>query len=96
MKIHKSYRMAIALCDSELLGKKFEEGQFQLDLTGSFFKGEEKTGDEVKEIVQDALREDATFNVVGQKSCELMKELGVVKNNGIRKIQGVPVVLSLC
>ena len=32
IKVHKSYRTVVALCDSEILGKKFEEGG-TIDLT---------------------------------------------------------------
>jgi hypothetical protein len=38
--IHSSCRDVVAICDSELLGKVFEEGQLQLDVKESFYKGE--------------------------------------------------------
>ena len=37
VKIHKSYRNVVAVCDSDLIGKKFEEDKFQLDLKESFY-----------------------------------------------------------
>ena len=45
VKIHKmpDGRSVIAVCDSNLLGKKFEEKNLQLDLTADFYKGSEKT-----------------------------------------------------
>jgi hypothetical protein len=95
VKLHKSYRLIVAICDKELIGKKFFEGEMQLDLTGGFFKGEEKTPEEVQEIILDAVREDASFNIVGKKSCELAKKMGLVKSSGIRKIQGIPIALIL-
>jgi hypothetical protein len=58
VKIHKSYRPIVAVCDSELYGKKILEGEKQLDLTGQFFKGEEKTEEETKEILIDLRKED--------------------------------------
>ena len=42
VKIHKSYRDVVAICDSRLLGNKFEQGNMQIDLTGEFFNGDEK------------------------------------------------------
>ena len=95
VKIHKSYRQVVAICDSELLGKKFEEGKFQLDLTGEFFNGEELSQEKVSEIVRDMAREDATFNIVGENSVNLCKEMGVIAESGIMKIQGVPYALIL-
>jgi len=73
IKIHKSYRDVVSICDSDLLGKFFEENEFQLDVKESFYNGEEKTEEEVSEIIQDLSREDATFNIVGEKF--IMKKL---------------------
>ena len=95
VKVHKTYRWVVALCDSNLFGKKLEQGKAQLDMTGNFFKGEEKIGEEVGEIVLDAQREDATFFIVGSESVELCKKLGLVLDSGVMEIQGVPVALVL-
>jgi len=97
VKIHKSYRDVIAICDSELLGKKFEETgkNTQLDLTGEFFRGEEKTEEETRELIEDALKEDAIFNIVGKQSISIALETGVIKKQGVIKIQGIPVALTL-
>jgi len=35
-------RKVIAICDDSLLGKKFEEGDKQLDLTSEFYQGQKK------------------------------------------------------
>ena len=42
-KVHrtKDGRLILALCDSELLGKVFVEGDVKLDLTTDFYQGEE-------------------------------------------------------
>ena len=40
IKIHMSYRNVIAVCDEDLLGKKFEDEKRQLDIKEGFFKGE--------------------------------------------------------
>ena len=57
VKIHKSYREIIAICDSNLIGKTFEQGKFQLDVKESFFKGDEKNKTEVLEIMKFMSRE---------------------------------------
>jgi hypothetical protein len=99
VKIHNAYRLIIAICDKELIDKRFEEKKgenvLQLDLTGNFFKGDEKTREESIEIINNAQKEDAIFNVVGEKSCSLMKELGLINEEGIKKIKGIPIALSL-
>ena len=95
VKIHKGYRMCVAVCDSDLIDKKFEEGARQLDLSGTFFKGEEKSVEEVKEILIDAANEDASFNIVGKESVGLARELGIVKDSGVFEVDGVLVGLVL-
>ena len=95
VKIHQSYRNVIAICDSNLLGKKFEEGKLQLDLTGEFYKGEEKTDEEIFRIMQEASTEDATFNIVGEKAVKLALKAGIVSEEGVGKVQGIPFALTL-
>jgi len=95
VKIHKSYRNVIAICDSELLGKKLEEGNTQIDLTGEFFNGDEKSESEVLEIIKDEKTEDATFNIVGKKAIQLALKTGIVDKQGIKTIKGIPVALTL-
>jgi hypothetical protein len=95
VKIHKSYRWVLAICDEELFGQKIEEGGKQLDLTGGFFKGEEKTITELKELVLNYVREDATFNIVGEKSCKLAREMGLIEEDGVITIKDIPYALIL-
>lgn len=95
VKIHNSYRDIVAVCDSELLGKVFEEDKFQLDIKESFFKGEEKTKHEVLKIMQDMAKEDATFNIIGKEAVDLALEAGIITKEGIKEIQGIPFALVL-
>jgi len=95
VKIHKSYRIVVAICDSNLIDKKFEQGNLQLDLTTEFFKGEKKTESQVLEIIEDAVREDASFNIVGEKSVACALKAGIIDKQRIKKIQGIPVALTL-
>lgn len=95
VKIHNSYRQVVAICDEELLGKRFEEGTRAIELKPNFFKGEAKTEKEVLDIIEKAGAEDATFNIVGEKSAELALKAGIIKPEGIIRIQGVPVALAL-
>jgi hypothetical protein len=95
VKIHKSYRDIVAICDSELVGKVFEEDKYQLDVKESFFKGNEKTKQEVLEIMQDMTKEDATFNIIGPEATNLALEAGIITQEGIKKISGIPFALVL-
>jgi hypothetical protein len=99
VKIHKSYRNVVAVCDSNLLGKtfseKFEKGTKQLDIRESFYKGEEKSYPEVVEILKFQSKEDATFNIVGPESVKAAEEAGIIEPGAFLKIQNIPYVLVL-
>ena len=95
IKIHKTYRDVIAICDAELLGKNFEEGNFQLNLKESFYKGENIDEKKAIQIIQNQSREDATFNIVGEKSISCALKAGITNKQGIKKIQGIPYSLVL-
>ena len=95
IKIHQSYRLTIAICDSDLIGQKFEDENRQLDLTGAFFKGDEKSTQEIVEIMADMKREDATFFIVGKESVNLALQTGLILKKGIITIQEIPVSLVL-
>lgn len=95
IKIHKSYRDVIAICDSNLIRKKFEQGKFQLDIKEAFYKGEEKTKQETISIMQNMSKEDATFNIVGKKSVACDIKSGIISKNKIKKIDNIPFALVL-
>jgi len=95
VKIHESCRTAVAICDKELIGKVLEDGDKQIDLTTHFFKGEQKTEQEVREIMEDMKMEDATFNIVGPRSCKIAKELGLIDDSCILHIKKIPIGLVL-
>jgi hypothetical protein len=95
VRIIKSYRDVVAICDSDILGKKFEEGLFQIDVKESFYKGEEADENETKEIILKMAMEDATFNIVGKKSVNLAIQTGIITKEGIKTIQGIPFAMVL-
>jgi hypothetical protein len=76
----------LSLCDKELIGKKFEEADLQLDLTSNFYKGEEKTKDELRKIVP----KFRIVNAVGHKSVNLLLEFGLVEKDRIIVIKDIP------
>jgi len=95
VNVIKSYRDIVAVCDDELLGKKFEEGKLQLDVKESFFKGKESSREEVLDIMRDMKLEDSTFNIIGEKSVQIALETGIITKEGIRKIANIPFALVL-
>jgi hypothetical protein len=95
INIIKSYRYVVALADEELIGKVFYEGNFQLDVKENFYKGEGKTPEEISEILRDMKIEDATFNIVGKESVALALETGIIDEENIGEIEGIPFALVL-
>lgn len=95
VNIINSYRYVVAICDKELIGKIFEQGNFQLDVKESFYKGEIKSESEVIEIIKDMRAEDATFNIVGENSVSAAIKAGVISEYSVKKIQDIPYAMVL-
>lgn len=95
IKVHETYRRIVAVCDKELLGKKFEQDNLQLDVNTHFYGGKELEDSEALELLKDAFTEDACFNFVGSKAIELGAKAGVINKNKVLVIQGVPHALVL-
>ena len=95
IKIHRSYRIVVAICDKELAGKKFEQGKLQLDVRENFYKGEIFNFEKAVELMQKQAREDATYNIVGKNSVKAAIEAGIITKEGAGKIAGVPYALKL-
>jgi hypothetical protein len=95
VKIHQAYRYVVAICDSELLGKKFEEGNAVLDIKENFFNGDEVDSERLVEIIRDMATEDATFNIMGKDSINTALNCGLITKKGIKYVQGIPYALVL-
>ena len=94
-KVHESYRSVVSVCDKDVYGRRLKDGDRVLDLTGPFFDGDVLGEDEVREKIADCVKEDATFNIVGEDSVALARSMGLVKDEGVIEIEGVPFALVL-
>jgi hypothetical protein len=97
LKIYTAYRKVVALCDADLIGKRFTEGEGQrlLDVKESFYKGEVIDKEKALMIIKCEAADDSTFNFVGKEATSIGKEVGVIKEEGILKIQKIPFALGL-
>ena len=95
LKIHKSYRWVVAVCDEELIGRKLIDGKRVLDLSGEFFKGEIMNNEEIRKELSRCKNEDATFNFVGERAVKIAKESGIANDEGIVEIDKTPFALVL-
>lgn len=95
LKIHESYRNTVALCDADLLGKKFEEGVKQLHVRESFYDGGSFSEEEVIAQLKDQSLDDATFNIFGENSVRVAIKAGLIEEENIGSVQDVPFALVL-
>lgn len=92
VKKHKhGDRLILAVCDSDLIGKKITEGYKQLDLTSKFYKGIEKDKKKILELFKIAY----IINLVGKKSVNLGVKAGIIEKNNISLVKKVPHAQSL-
>lgn len=93
LKIHKSYRNVVAICDADLIGKTFEEDKKQLDCRENFYKDKKVTYEEAINILKKESEEDATFNIIGQKSIQAAIEAGIITKNDFATVNNIPFTL---
>ncbi|MFH1823252.1 MAG: DUF424 family protein [archaeon] len=93
--VHDLYRKVIAVCDTELIGKTFEEGELNLEVKENFYKGKEFEEKKAIEFLQDLTKEDACFNIVGKNSISICEKAGIIAKNNCLTIQGIPHAMAL-
>ncbi|MGC8816428.1 MAG: DUF424 domain-containing protein [Candidatus Hadarchaeum sp.] len=75
----------VIICDRELLGKKFKEGKFQIEVKESFYCGREAT---IDECIQ-ALRNATIANLLGSIVDHAI-DAGIIEKRNVLRIAGVP------
>lgn len=95
LKIHESYRKVAAIADSDLIGKKFEEGKRQLHITENFYKGELMEEEKLITTLKSLALDDATFNIVGERSVNSALKAEIITKEMVGKVQGIPFALVL-
>lgn len=79
-------KIIVAVCDIDIMGKQFREGELTLKLEESFYKGEVSSEEEVK----DALCCANIANVAGKRSVACAVDCGCIDADTIIFIKGVP------
>ncbi len=95
IKIHRSYRSVVAICDPHILGKKFEEGKRQLDVRENFYKGEEFNHEKAIDLLKMQKMEDSTFNIAGNDSVKAAIEAGIIEEGNVGEVDGIKFALLL-
>ncbi len=87
MKKYETERqLIVAVCDKDIIGKKFQEGELTLKLEPSFYKGQDASVSEIKEALSCA----TIANVAGEKAIACAVECGCVEPDTVIFIEGIP------
>ncbi len=87
VKLHERGGVLIlAICDEDILGKSFREGQLRLDVNPEFYGGEKVTLEEALKLMDKA----NIINMVGRNIVEEAIRRGYVPVEGVITIAGVP------
>jgi len=87
IKIYKRGKdLLVGACDEKLLGKKFEEGKFQIEVKKEFYGGKLVSSEVLKTYLEDA----TIANLVGQETIKCAIEAGIIDPACVIKIKGIP------
>lgn len=79
-------KMIVAVCDKDIIGKKFKEGNLVLKLDESFYKGCEACEDEI----QEALACASIANIAGERAIACAVGCGCIDPDTVIYIDGIP------
>ncbi|MFA5141410.1 MAG: DUF424 family protein [Candidatus Woesearchaeota archaeon] len=84
-------QMILSICDSELIGKTFEEGDKWLDLTSKFYRGTEMSESEILSILPNA----HSVNMVGTKTIDFAIKHKLILKSHVLYVQKVPYAICV-
>ncbi|MCQ4152658.1 MAG: DUF424 domain-containing protein [Archaeoglobales archaeon] len=83
MKIYRVRgEVLVAVCDSELVGKTFREGNLKIEVKEDFYGTEDFDEKEVEE----ALKRATIANITGKRAVELAIRIGIVDRERVLRI----------
>ncbi len=87
IKIYKQGNdILIGACDQDLIGKKFVDGKFQINVTKEFYGGRIIS---IETLIQ-YLKEATIANLVGKNAVNCAIKIGLIDPNCVLKIKGIP------
>ena len=83
MKVYRvKGEILVAVCDSEIIGKTFKEGELKIEVKEGFY-GESEVGEE---DVKDALKRATIANITGKRAVNLAIKIGIVDKKNVLRI----------
>lgn len=87
MKIYeRSAGLLLAVCDADIIGKTFQDGELEVNISTHFYKGD--LVDEAEVLA--SLRAAFSGNFFGKNAVKLAVKVGLVDKDEVKKIAGVP------
>ncbi|MDX1798204.1 MAG: DUF424 domain-containing protein [Candidatus Lokiarchaeia archaeon] len=87
IKIYKQGKdILIGACDEELIGKKFVDGKFQIDINKDFYGGRIISIETLIKYLKDA----TIANLVGKNAVNCAIKIGLIDPECVLKIKGIP------
>ena len=87
--ISSSGNTILNICDHDLLDKIIKDGKTEIKISSDYYK--ENIIDEVE--AKNLLVKCTSANMVGEKTISLSLKLGIGSEKGIRRIEGIPVLI---
>lgn len=92
IKIHKAEkRNIVSICDENLVGKKFYDKDLQLDVSESFYKGQNLSEEETLEVLRGA----DSLNIVGKDSVKFALKNELIDETNIIRIKKIPYAIAI-
>jgi len=88
-RIYSEKGLIVVLCDKDLYGKEFVEGDVVLNIN-EFYKGEE-----INDIDEKTLEDAILINAIGKESIEILIKRSIINEEDLREVryvQGIPYV----
>ncbi|MBD3164019.1 DUF424 family protein [Candidatus Woesearchaeota archaeon] len=80
-------KLILAVCDDALLGKRFSQDNLQVDLASEFYNGSHMGQDMLLSLINKAY----IINAVGEETISMLKNIGLITEDNIIRISGMPV-----
>jgi len=77
--------LVLACCDKEILGKELKEGEYEVIVEESFYKGKKTSEKELIELLEKA----NNINLFGEKTIKIALKQGFLSQEDVIKIDGV-------
>jgi uncharacterized protein len=86
-----NHRKLLSICDGNLIGKTFEEGNFVINVSRNFYQGEPMFEKDILNLIED----NTLLNIVGKESIDFALKNRLISKEGIIRIKNVPHALLL-